>query len=108
MTARGVAQASETGRALAGEGVASIYASPLMRTMQFAGEVSRATGLPVVPVPGLEELDLGELEGVTGREMRTGWPQIYAAWLEDPTTWCCPRESPGAASGAGLAIAHGD
>ena len=76
---------------MAGEGVASIYASPLMRTMQFAGEVSRATGLPVVPVPGLEELDLGELEGVTGREMRTGWPQIYAAWREDPTNVVLPK-----------------
>ena len=91
MTARGVAQASETGRALSGEGIVSIYASPLMRTMQFAGEVSRETGLPVVPAPGLEELDLGELEGVTGREMRTGWPEVYAAWREDPTNVVLPK-----------------
>ena len=91
MTARGIAQASETGRALADEGIASIYASPLTRTMQFAGEVSRATGLPVVPAPGLEEMDLGELEGVTGREMREGWPGIYAAWREDPTNVAMPK-----------------
>ena len=68
---RGVAQAKETARAMADEGVIALYSSPLQRTMQVANEISRLASVPVVPLPGVKELNLGELEGVTGVEMRT-------------------------------------
>ena len=88
---RGLAQAKETARAMADDGVIALYSSPLQRTMQVANEISRLAGVPVVPLPGVKELDLGELEGVTGVEMRTNWPDVYSAWSQDPGTLSMPK-----------------
>jgi probable phosphoglycerate mutase len=52
--------------------------------METAQAISRLVGLPVVPQGGLKELALGELEGVTGEEMRRGWPGVYQTWREAP------------------------
>ena len=88
---RGLAQAKETARAMADDGVIALYSSPLQRTMQVANEISRLTSVPVVPLPGVKELNLGELEGVTGEEMRTIWPAVYSAWSQDPGTLSMPK-----------------
>lgn len=88
---RGQAQAKETARVMAGDGGIALYSSPLQRTMQVADEISRLANVPVVPVPGVKEWDLGELEGVTGEEMRTLWPEVYAAWNQDPGTLSMPK-----------------
>jgi broad specificity phosphatase PhoE len=88
---RGLAQAKETARAMADDGVIALYSSPLQRTMQVANEISRLTSVPVVPLPGVEELNLGELEGVTGEEMRTIWPDVYSSWSQDPGTLSMPK-----------------
>ncbi len=81
---RGLSQAKETARAVTDWKHKAVYSSPLRRTMQVAQEISRLSGMPVSPVPGLMELSLGELEGVTGDEMRSGWPEVYDAWRDDP------------------------
>ena len=36
------------------------------------------------------ELDLGEMEGVTGQEMREGWPLVYQTWRENPSEVVMP------------------
>ena len=91
LNTRGLAQAKETARAMADDGVIALYSSPLQRTMQVANEISRLTSVPVVPLPGVKELNLGELEGVTGEEMRTIWPDVYSAWSQDPGTLSMPK-----------------
>ena len=91
MNGRGLAQAQETARAVSAEENICLYASPLCRTMQVAGEISRLAGAPVVTVPALKELDLGDLEGVTGQEMQTRWPEVYAAWRKDPSSVVMPN-----------------
>ena len=88
---RGLAQAKETARAMADVGVIALYSSPLQRTMQVANEISRLASVPVVPLPGVKELNLGELEGITGEEMRTIWPDVYSAWSQDPGTLSMPK-----------------
>ena len=88
---RGLAQAKETARAMADDGVIALNSSPLQRTLQVANEISRLTSVPVVPLPGVKELNLGELEGVTGEEMRTIWPDVYSAWSQDPGTLSMPK-----------------
>ena len=88
---RGLAQAKETARAMADDGVIALYSSPLQRTMQVANEISRLPSVPVVPLPGVKELNLGELEGGTGEEMRTIWPDVYSAWSQDPGTLSMPK-----------------
>lgn len=88
---RGLAQARETAKTAAGWGHSAIYTSPLIRTVQVAEEIAKVTQAPVSHRPGLKELGLGDLEGVTGEEMRLGWPEIYAAWRSNPEKVCMPN-----------------
>ena len=93
MNERGLAQARETARAVAGwqEAATALYSSPLFRTMQVAQEISRLVDVPVLPEPGFKEINLGDLEGVTGEEMRTGWPEVFAAWRNNPAAVAMPN-----------------
>ena len=87
----GIAQAKETARAVAAWKHSAVYSSPLHRTMQVAQEISRVGGMPVVGVAGFKELKLGDLEGVTGEEMRAGWPEVLSAWRDDPAGVSMPN-----------------
>ncbi len=87
----GMAQARNTARAAAAYKHPAVYSSPLRRTMQVAEEISRISGKPVVGVPGFQELDLGDLDGVTGEEMRSGWPGVLSAWRDDPAGMSMPN-----------------
>ncbi|HCL26630.1 MAG TPA: hypothetical protein DHW65_09850 [Dehalococcoidia bacterium] len=81
---RGLAQAKETAVSAAHWGHSGIYTSPLIRTRQVADEMVKVAPVRVVEKDGLKELDLGDLEGVTGEEMRQGWGDIYEAWRAGP------------------------
>lgn len=50
-----------------------VYSSPLKRAMSTAGHIA-ANG--VVPVSGLEELEMGEWEGLTTEEIIEEWPSL--------------------------------
>ena len=91
LNARGILQAKETALAVVAWQHSTVYSSPLKRTMQVAQEISRLSGKPVEPAPGLQELSLGDLEGVTGEEMRANWPEVYAAWRDDPASVAMPN-----------------
>ena len=88
---RGASQAKETAEAASGWGHCAIYASPLVRTMQVADELVRVTPMSVSKEPGLKELSLGDLEGVTGQEMREGWPLLFADWRSNPEKLTMPN-----------------
>lgn len=88
---RGLAQARQTARAVTLAPGCTIYASPLYRTMQTAEKFSEPVHANVVPMEGLKELNLGELEGITSQEMRNGWPEFYASWRDDPAELVLPR-----------------
>ena len=87
----GIAQAEETAMAVVKWQHSAVYSSPLHRTMRVADEISRLGGMPVVGVAGFKELSLGDLEGVTGEEMRAGWPEVYSAWRDDPAGVSMPN-----------------
>lgn len=91
---RGLRQARQTARAISDAPFCAVYASPLSRTMQTAEEISKPAQTEVVPgvilMDGLKELDLGDLEGITGSEMRADWAQFYAAWRDDPAELVLP------------------
>ncbi len=81
---RGLAQAKDSARAALSWEHGALYSSSLTRTVQVAEEIRRVTGTPIITDPGLRELSLGDLEGVTGSEMREGWPEMYASWRRNP------------------------
>ncbi len=81
---RGLSQARDSARAALAWDHSVIYSSSLTRTVQVAEEVRKLSGAPVVTDPGLRELSLGDLEGVTGAEMRADWPHVYDTWRANP------------------------
>ncbi len=87
---RGLAQARDAAKAALTWRPTALYSSPLRRTMQVAEEVSRKVGLPVTEDPRLMELNLGELEGATNRQMREEWSQVYRSWRENPGATVMP------------------
>ncbi len=87
---KGQAQAKATARASLAWGATAMYSSPLARTMQVAGEIANLTGLTIIPDPRLKELDLGDVEGVSGSEMRSGWPDVHEVWRDSPELAAMP------------------
>jgi len=76
----GLRQAAALEFALASEKIAVIYASPLRRTMATAEAIAGPHGLSVTADGRLIEMDIGELEGMTGAEMVKQHPDLMENW----------------------------
>ena len=81
----GIIQAQQVAKALLPMKPTALYSSPLPRTLMTAQEISRELCIPVVPLEGIKEVNLGELEGITGQEMRARYAKVYATWRRDPS-----------------------
>jgi broad specificity phosphatase PhoE len=66
----GRAQAAALAESLAGRGIAAVYSSPLERTMETASFAAERTGLEVMPLDDLLEIDYGEWAGLTLEQLR--------------------------------------
>ena len=73
-------QARRLAEALAGTGIAALYASDLQRARQTAQPVADSTGLPVVTDTGLRERGFGVFEGRTYVEAEQRWPELALRW----------------------------
>jgi len=82
LNATGIAQAQALARRLAGEEIAALYTSDLLRAAQTAAEVTRTTGLEAIVTPGLREVDVGDLVGLDRAEARRRYPDWYTRWRE--------------------------
>jgi probable phosphoglycerate mutase len=79
-------QARRVGAALAGESIASVYASDLGRAHATAQAVADVAGLPVVADAGLRERAFGIFEGRTFAQIEADWPDQAQRWRKrDPT-----------------------
>ena len=76
----GRAQAVRAARMLAALEPTAIISSDLQRAADTAQTLGRLTGLPVAFDKGLRERGGGEWEGLTGAEIRAGWPEEYLRW----------------------------
>jgi broad specificity phosphatase PhoE len=74
-------QAEATARALANERVTAVYSSDLLRAVQTAEPLARATGLDITRTPALRERSVGLMEGLTFEEAAAAHPDEYAALL---------------------------
>ena len=74
-------QAEATALALAGERVTAVYSSDLLRAVQTAEPLARATGLEITQTSALRERSVGLLEGLTFEEAAAAHPDEYAALL---------------------------
>jgi probable phosphoglycerate mutase len=77
----GHAQAEATARALATEGITAIYSSDLLRAVQTAEPLARATGLSIERTSAFRERSVGLMEGLTFEDAAEAHPEEYAALL---------------------------
>jgi probable phosphoglycerate mutase len=79
-------QARALAERLALERPAAIYSSPAARALATAQPLAAALGLEVRADARLLEMDYGELDDLTGAELRERHPEFMARWPEgDPT-----------------------
>ena len=74
-------QAEATARSLARERVTAIYSSDLLRAVQTAEPLARATGLEITKTSALRERSVGLMEGLTFEDAAAAHPEEYAALL---------------------------
>ena len=86
----GRAQADALARALRSALPFRLYTSPVARAVETAQAISSTLRVPANPLEGLAEADAGELEGLTGGEMRARFPEFARRWDEDPATATMP------------------
>ncbi|HZU77505.1 MAG TPA: histidine phosphatase family protein [Dehalococcoidia bacterium] len=79
----GVRQAEALAAALATVPFAAVCSSPLQRALQTARAVAQPHGLDLQVVDALTEMDIGEMEGLTGAELRQRFPEFMRAWLSE-------------------------
>jgi broad specificity phosphatase PhoE len=85
LSRRGRAESRAAGRALRAAPLAAVYASPLRRAVQTAGEIAaRHRALAVEAAPEFIDMDFGEWQGKTVAEVEGLWPEVFRAWVERP------------------------
>jgi probable phosphoglycerate mutase len=81
LTERGREQAARAAAAVARRGVDAILHSPLRRARETAEAIGAACGLPVAPVQGFHEVDMGSLAEAETPQARAERERIFQAWL---------------------------
>lgn len=90
LSTQGRAQAVAAARALASLPLTAVYASSLQRAQETAAAIAGPRALPVIPDPAFREICHGLWEGLTVREVRARFPDLYAAWRNQPHTVTMP------------------
>lgn len=90
LNASGRAQAAALSGGLAGDSLSAVYSSPLQRAHATAEAIAARHGLTVGILPGLAELDQGELDGLTIPEMREQYPGVLRRWNAGETSMRLP------------------
>ena len=81
LNAAGREQARVLAEALAEEQLVAVYTSPLRRAAETAKMIAARHGLPVEPLEGLREVDVGSWEGLTRTELERRHPEQFRRWL---------------------------
>lgn len=72
----GLVQAAQIAERMRAEPLDALYTSPMLRARQTAGAVKQTVGCDVRVVPGLEEIDFGDAEGLTIDEIDVQFPEL--------------------------------
>lgn len=98
LTRRGLEQAEALGRWAAGANLTRLASSGLSRAVKTAEAAQRHTGLELLQVPNLREVDFGRGEGLTTAEMSEAFPESLEAFLKAPARTPLPQGEPGASA----------
>ena len=80
----GLRQAELLGEYLGNEKIDIIYSSPLKRAVKTAEAIARHQALDVNIVQNLIDFDHGEWQGLSLREVKERYPELYRDWQDTP------------------------
>lgn len=89
LSERGARQTRALAARVAGLEPNAIFSSPLERAMTMARAIAEATGLEIVVLDDLREINLGRWEGQSFLEVRRTDAESARRWMDDPD-WACP------------------
>ena len=85
LSSRGERSARHLARVLGTVPLAAVYTSPRVRARRTAEPLAAASGLSPAVVEALRELDFGDFEGRRYEDIAREHPQLFAAWMSEPT-----------------------
>lgn len=83
ITPNGVKQMHRLAERLVGMQVSAVYSSDLIRSVKGAEIISSRLGISFTPMRELRERSVGLWEGLTAEEIKSRYPEEYAAWRAD-------------------------
>ena len=92
LNSTGRSQAQALGHSLREVPLDAVYSSPQARALETAKAIAQRHGLLTRVEDGLREVDVGELDGLTGEEMRERYPDFMKEWMRN----VYPLRMPGA------------
>jgi broad specificity phosphatase PhoE len=87
LTEEGRRQAEALAELVAAENVDAIYSSPLIRALETARIVAARTGLEVIELDGLREVNTGSWSGLSREEVRERFPEGFERWIAGGSGW---------------------
>lgn len=67
-----------------------IYSSPLSRAQETAQVIAGARGLRLIPDPAFLDIDFGEWQGLSLKEVKEKYSELYRDWRQRPQTVTFP------------------
>ncbi len=83
-------QSEAAARALSGEAIEALYASPLRRALETAEIISGALGLTIRTDPRLKEIDVGIFQDRLRADLEADHAQVLARWLSGDPDFVIP------------------
>jgi broad specificity phosphatase PhoE len=80
----GLKQSELLAEYLSGLNIEAVYSSPLKRALKTAEAVARRHRLKLEVSPGLNDCDFGLWQGLSLREVKNKYGQLYEQWAESP------------------------
>jgi broad specificity phosphatase PhoE len=103
----GIRQAGLLGEYLRQADVDAVYSSPLRRARRTAEIVASHHNITVTVAPGLTDLDFGQWQGLSHREVADNYRELYALWHGHPEQVRMPAgESLGQARARALEVVN--
>lgn len=87
LTDLGREQSRLLGARLRGEPLAAVYSSGSRRAISSASLIAAPLGLTVRRLPGLEEMDLGEWQGLSFADVAERWPEAHERFWSAPAAF---------------------
>ena len=88
LTDAGRDQVLRLAQRLASVGATALYSSPLGRALSTAEAIAEATGLSIVTIDDLREMNYGGWEGRSFLDVRRDYEELYQRWIVDETCAC--------------------